>query len=167
LIHPKADGDWRVLADVRVDEEAAARPQDPVCLPQHRAQRLGRQVLEDVEGARFRERVVAERQLPQIADEQVHVAACLGREERRDIDPDRLRPPVPVPQERASAAAPQVHDEIVRARGQEVAEHVVADLRTEQRRRDPLVARVGVQRLVQVLRLLVEPRDGAQVEVLG
>ena len=47
---------------------------------------------------------------------------------------------------------------------EELAQHVVADLRSEQRRRHALVARVGVQRLVQVFRPLLEGLVRPQVE---
>ena len=48
--------------------------------------------------------------------------------------------------------------------GQECPQHVVADPRSQQRRRRPLVTGVGVQRLVQVLRLLVERIARPEIE---
>ena len=96
---------------------------------------------------------VGKRQLPQIADEQVDALPGICGKERADVDADRLRSPVAVPQQRAAAAAAQIDDQVVRFRREEPPQHVVADLRTEQRRRHALVARVDVQRLVQVFRL--------------
>ena len=85
-------------------------------------------------------------------------------EERADVDPDRLCPPVAVPEQRAPASAAEIHDAIARSRREELAQHVVADLRSQQRRRHALVAGVGVQRLVQVLRPLLEGLVRPQVE---
>jgi hypothetical protein len=59
-------------------------------------------------------------------------------------------------QQRASAAAAQVHDAIGRGRAQKRPQHVVPDLRAEQRRRHALVPGVGVQRFVEVPGLLGE-----------
>ena len=105
--------------------------------------------------------------LPQIAEQQIDARARLRGEERADVDADRRRAPVAVPQQRPAAAAAEIDDEVVRLRREERAQHVVADLRSEQRRRDPLVARVGVQRLVQVLGLLGELDRGPQIEVVA
>ena len=49
---------------------------------------------------------------------------------------------------------PEIDDQVGRSRREKRAQHVVADSRSEQRRRDRLVPRVGVERLVQVLGLL-------------
>ena len=73
---------------------------------------------------------------------------------------------VGVPDERAAAAAAEVDDDVAGPGREERPQHVVADLRAQQRRRHVLVARVGVQRLVEVLRLLGETHAGVQVEVL-
>ncbi len=51
------------------------------------------------------------------------------------------------------------------ARSEKPAQHVVADSRSEQRRRDGFVSRVGVELGVEVLGLLGERRRGPQVEV--
>ena len=71
LMPPQAEGNPRVLADVRVDEQRAARREHAGGLRQHAAQCLGRQVLEHVEGARLGERAVGERQPAQIAEQQI------------------------------------------------------------------------------------------------
>ena len=165
LIQRRPDGDRRVLPDVRVDEQLAARRDHARRLGQHAAQRLRRQVFEDVERVRLRER--RRRRTAAAADRR-----AAGRPRARDSCaknglmsiPTAVRPPVAVPQQRAAAAAAEIDDAIAGARREELAQHVVADLRAEQRRRHALVPRVGVQRLVQVLRLLLERLVRPQVE---
>ncbi len=95
-----------------------------------------------------------------------HLAPRVFRKERADVDADRVRAQVAVPQQRAAAAAAEIDHAIAGAGPEEFAQHVVADLRSEQRRRDALVARVRVERFVQILRLLRELIGGPQVEVL-
>ena len=147
----EAHGDRRVLSHVRVDEQFPARRQHARRFGEHVPQCLRRQVLEDVQRERLGEGAVVERQLPQIADQEVDARAGHPGEERADVDADRPRSPVTVPQQRASAAAAEIDDEVVRLGRQERAQHVVADPRAQERRRHRLVPRVGVQRFVEVL----------------
>jgi hypothetical protein len=56
------------------------------------------------------------------------------REKRADVDPDGLRAPVTVPQQRAPAPAAEIDHEVAGGRRQERAQHVVADLRAQERR---------------------------------
>ena len=99
--------------------------------------------------------------------QQVDVAARVGREERADVDADGRGAPVAVPEQRAAAAAAEIDDEVVRLGREERAQHVVADFRAEQRRRHAFVTRVGVQRLVQILRLLGELDARTQIEIVA
>ena len=78
----QADGDRRVLAHVRVDEQLAAGREDARRFGEHPAQCVRRQVLEHVERVRFRERAVGERQAAKIAEQQIDVAARFVGEER-------------------------------------------------------------------------------------
>ena len=96
----QADGDRRVLAHVRVDEQlppGAMTRAASVSMPRSAS---GRQVLQHVERVALREGAVRERQPPQIAEQQVDLVPRLGGEERADVDPDGLRAPVAVPQQR-------------------------------------------------------------------
>ena len=108
-------GDRRVLADVRVDEQRAARREHAAGFGQHAAQRLRRQVFEHVERVRLGERAVGERQPAQIAEQQIHAGARFLGEERADVDADSRRPPVGVPQQRPAAAAAEIDDAIAGA----------------------------------------------------
>ena len=80
--------------------------------------------------------------------------------------PTGFRAEAAVPHQRPAAAAAEIDDEIAGRRPQELAQHVVADLRPEERRRDPLVARVDVQRFVEVLGPLGELVGRMHVEEL-
>ena len=153
---------------MRVDEQRAARLQHARRFFQHRRERLRRQVLEHVERPRLVEGAVRKRQLAQVAEQQVDLAPRFMREEGRDVDADRSRAPRsrfhssarPLPQPRSTTRSPG-------AGARKRAQHVVADPRSEQRRRHPLVPRVHVQRLVQVLGLLGERLARAEVEEVG
>ncbi len=149
-----------------VDEQRAAGLEDAIGFGEHAAQRLGREVLEHVQRPRLVERIVGKRQAPQIAEEERHSLPRFRREERTDVDADGLGAEVAVPHERPPAAAAEIDDEIARRELQELAQHVVADLRSEERRRDSLVARVGMQRFVEILRLLGELVRGPQIQIL-
>jgi hypothetical protein len=161
---PQPRGDGRVLPHVGVDEQGAAGRDHPRRFRQHAAERVGRQVLEHVERIGLRERPVGERQPAQIAEEQVDLLPRLGGEEGRDVDAHGARAPVAVPQQRAAAAAAEIGHEIGRARREERAQHVVADPGPEERGRDALVSRVGMQRFVEILGLLLERLARAEVE---
>ena len=161
LIHRRPTCDPGVLPHVRVHEQPASRRQHARRFAEHAPQRLWREVLEHVERARFGERAVGERQLAEIADQQIDIAPRLGREIRTDVDADRRRSPVAVPQQRPAAAAAQIDDEIVRLGSEKCPQHVVADFRSEQRRRQAFVPGVGMQRLVQILRSARRTRPAA------
>ena len=152
----EAGGDRRVLADVRVDEQRAARLQHPRGLRQHAVERLGRQVLEHVERPGLVERRVGKRQRAQVAEHEVHLRARVLREERGDVDAHHGGAEVAVPDQRPPAPAAEVRDEFSGAGREKRAQHAVPDARPEQRRRDALVPRIGVKRLVEVFRLLGE-----------
>ncbi len=80
--------------------------------------------------------------------------------------PTTLGPEIPVPHQGTAAAAPEIDHDVPRLRAQELPQHVVADLRAEERRRHALVARVGVQGFVEVLRLFGELLGRTQIEVV-
>ena len=72
LVDPfQAGGNRRVLAHVRVDEERRLPASDAVRFREHPVQRVGREMLEDVERPRLVERIVGKRQLAQVAEQQV------------------------------------------------------------------------------------------------
>ena len=123
-------------------------------------------MLEHVERPGFRKRPVGKRQTPQVAEKQRHALARVLGEKRADVDADRLGAEVAVPDERAPAAAAEVDDQVAGPGPQKLPQHVVADLRSEKRRRNALVARVGVQGFVEVFRLLREGVSRAQVQIL-
>ncbi len=160
-------GDRRVLADVRVDEERAAGGEDAGRLGEHRVQRLGRQVLEDVERVGLGEGAVRERQLAQVGEREVGGGARLVREERADVDAGERGAARRVPQDRASAAAAEVDHAIARRELQEAPQLPLPHARLQERRRDRLVPRVLVQGLVQVFGLLGERRPRPQVQVVA
>ncbi len=70
-----------------------------------------------------------------------------------------------VPRHRPSAAAAEIESAIAGAGREKPPEHVVADLRSEERRRDRLVAGVGVERLVEVSRSLGKLGERSKVEI--
>ena len=70
-----------------------------------------------------------------------------------------------VPEHRASAAAAEIDHAIGRAERQEATKLPLPDAGLQQRRRHRLVPRIGVQRLVQILRLLGEADRRPQIEV--
>ena len=110
-------GDRRVLADVGVDEQRAARLQHPRGFGQHPGERLGRQVFQDVERPCLVECAVRERQPSQIPEHQVDLARAprarrtgrcrCRRATRRDrgstAAPARCRIPGPRPARRPPA----------------------------------------------------------------
>ena len=109
---------------------------------------------------------VGERQLAQIADQQIDIATRLSRKEWADVDPDRRRAPVAVPQQRTAAAAAEIDDAIVRLGSQERPKHVVPDLAIRETGRQAFVPRIGVQRLIEILRLFGELDPGPEVEIV-
>ena len=88
-------------------------------------------MFEHVERERLGERAVRERQPAQVADQQIDALPRVRGKERTDVDADGRRSPVAIPEKRATAAAPKIDDEVVRFRGEERAQHVVPDPRTE------------------------------------
>jgi hypothetical protein len=74
----QARRDSRVLPHVRVHEQLPARTQDAVCFREHAAQRVRRQVLQNVERARLRERAIGKRQPAQVAEQQIELGARFG-----------------------------------------------------------------------------------------
>ena len=155
LIQRRPDRDGRVLAHVGVDEQRAAGREHAVRFGQHLRERLRRQMFEHVERPGLGERAVGERQPPQIAEQQGTRRRASSAKNGLMSTPTASAPRSRFQSERPSAAAAEVDDRSPGA-GQELAQHVVADLRAEQRRRHTLVPRVGVERLVEILGLLGE-----------
>ena len=91
-------------------------------------------MFQDVQRVGLGEGPVGEGELSQVAEEQVDYGECLCGEERADVDADSRRAPILVPEERAPAAASEIDDTIAGPWREEVAEHVVANLRSEKRR---------------------------------
>jgi hypothetical protein len=154
----------RVLPHVRVHEELTSRTQHPRDLGQHMGQCVARQMLEHVEGVRLVHRSIGERQAAQIAKDQRAVSSGFAGKERRHVDSGHGRAAAAVPDQRAAAAAPQVEHEVRWSEPQEPAQHPLPNTGLQQRRRDGLVTRVRVQRIVEVLRLLLELGQRPQVE---
>ena len=124
-------------------------------------------MLEHVERVSLGEDAIGERQVPQIAEREIDALPRFVREERADVDADQRRMAVAVPEQHAAAAAAEVDDPIAGGRPEEPAEHVVANAGRQERRRDRLMPRVGVERLVHVFRLLGECHAWPQVEIVA
>ena len=124
-----------------------------------------RQVLDHVERVALGEGAVGKRQPSQIAEHEIAALERFAGEVRRDVDAHDRRAALVIPDERSAAAAPEIDDHVAGRRLEEAPQHPLADAGLQQRRRHGLVARVGVQRLVEVLRLLGERRRRPQVQI--
>jgi hypothetical protein len=155
------------FANVRVHEQGAIVSQHAVGFLEHFDQRRARQVLEHVERPCFGERAVMDRKTPQVAEQQVAGGHGFPREVWRDIDARQFGTARRVPRERASAAASKIEHTVRRPGAKESPQHVVPDFRTQQRRRHRFVTGIGVQRLVEVFRLLGVGLLRPQVQVAG
>ncbi len=142
-----------------------AWPHDPRDLREHRREPVLRQVLDDVQRVALGERAVGKRQPSQIAEHEIRALERLAGEVRRDVDAHHRRAALEIPDERPAAAAPQIDDHIARRWAEEAPQHPLADAGLQQRRRHGLVARIGMQGRVEILRLLGERRRGPQVQI--
>jgi hypothetical protein len=149
---------------VRIHEQRAVVRQHAIGFTQHLDQRGSREVFEHVERPRLGERAVeigSRRRSPRRRSQR---STASGAKNGADVDSASDAPLVEDPDERPAAAAAEIDRAIPGAELQELPEHVESHFRSEHRRRDRLVPRVGVERFVEILRLLGACRNRPQVE---
>src|SRR3954470_14157403 len=124
-------------------------------------------MFEDVERPGLVEGPILDRQTSQVTEYEVAPCQRLSGEERTDVDTGEPRVRVGIPDHRAPAPTTEIEHAIAWPEIEEPPQHVVPDSRSEQRRSDRRMPRVGVQRLVEILGLLRKCGAWAKVEVPG
>ena len=146
----------RSLAHMGVHEQRTAWLKHASHLAERGRQPIGRQVLEHVNRVGLCHAAVGERQLPELADDQIDGRERLPREERPRVRTDEVRPRLAAPDTETPAAAPEIEHDILRPHVEKFPQHRVAYGGRQERRRDRLVTAVGMKALVQKFCRFVE-----------